>query len=168
MNQTQKLEKFADREIKNLQDKLIVPDGRGGYTAFGKYHIVPQKEHVVVQVKDHETLKFANKRTAMSWCVADKLQKYELARNILILDNKRQSLAADIHCRQQIANSSRSQDFYESVNTKIQRKIDYINMLESELEKCLNSAKYWQLKGFANETARTGRTSAIKTNSQSI
>ena len=164
MNKTQKLEKFADREIKNLQDKLIVPDGRGGYTAFGKYHIVPKKEHVVVYVKDQETLEFGNKRTAMSWCVADRLQKYSLARNIHNLDNKRRSLAADIHCRQQIAKQSRSADFSESVNTKVQRKLDYINVLESELEKCLNSAKYWQLKGFANETARTGRPSAIKTN----
>jgi hypothetical protein len=107
---------------------------------------------------------FGSKRVAMSWCIADRLQRYQLARNIQLLDNKRQSLAADIYCRQQLANHSRNIDFSESVNTKIQRKIDYFNMLDSELEKCLNSAKYWQLKGFANETARTGRTAAYKTN----
>jgi hypothetical protein len=164
MNKTQKLEKFADRELKQLQHKLIVSDGTGGYTAFGKYRIIPKKEHVVVQVKNNETVIFGSKRVAMSWCIADRLQRYQLARNIQLLDNKRQSLAADIYCRQQLANHSRNIDFSESVNTKIQRKIDYFNMLDSELEKCLNSAKYWQLKGFANETARTGRTAAYKTN----
>lgn len=165
MNRTQKLEKFADKEIKQLQDKLIVPDGNGGYTAFGKYRIIPKKQHVLVQIKNNETIMFGNKRVAMSWCVADRLQRYELARTIQILDNKRQTLAADIHCRQLLAKKSHDIDFAESVNTKIQRKIDYFNMLDSELEKCLNSAKYWQLKGFANETARTGRIAAYKTNS---
>ena len=165
MNKSQKLEKFATKEIKNLQNTMIVPDGQGGYTAFGKYKITPKKEYVVVQVKNNETLRFGNKRTAMSWCVADKLKKYDLAYNILMLDNKRESLASDIHCRQQLANKSRSEDFYEFVNTKVQSKIDYINVLDTELEKCLNSAKYWQLKGFANETARTGRIAAYKTNS---
>jgi len=36
--------------------------------------------------------------------------------------------------------------------------------VDAELEKCLNSAKYIQIRGFTNETARTGRTVANKTN----
>ena len=164
MNKYQKLEAFADREIRNLQDKLIVPDDHGGYTAFGKYRIVPSTHGVVVKIKDQTIQIFGNKRVAISWCVADRLDKYVLAHNIKMLDSKKQSLAADIVCRQQLADRSQNEDFYESVTTKVQGKIDYLNMLNTELEKCLNSAKYWQLRGFSNETARPGRTPSIKTN----
>jgi hypothetical protein len=38
---------------------------------------------------------------------------------------------------------------------KLQPKIDQYNSVTAELEKCVNQAKYMQIKGFNNETART-------------
>lgn len=92
---------------------------------------------------------FTNKRTAISWCVADNAKQYSLARNIQILDNKQQSLAADIHCRRSQAQRSTKSQFAETVMTKLSIKIQRYNSIQSELEKCVNSAKYLQLKGFA-------------------
>jgi hypothetical protein len=164
MNKQKKLEEFAAREIANLSSKLIVDDGHGGIIAFGKYNIIPADYEFRVETKNQNTLKFSTKKIAISWCIADQHNQYNLARNILTLDAKKHSLAADIHCRQALANRSNREDFYECVSTKIQSKIDYLSALDAELEKCLISAKYMQIRGFSNETARTGRPVANKTN----
>jgi hypothetical protein len=40
-------------------------------------------------------------------------------------------------------------EFREMVRTKLAPKIENLTLLNQELEKCLNSAKYLQLRGFA-------------------
>ena len=164
MNKQTKLEAFAAKELLNLTDKLIVDDGRGGIIAFGKYNIIPADYKFRVEIKNQDTISFGSKKSAISWCIADQHNQNNLARYILTLDTKKHSLAADIHCRQALANRSNREDFYECVSTKIQSKIDRLSALDAELEKCLISAKYMQIRGFSNETARTGRTVANKTN----
>lgn len=164
MNKQKKLEAFAQKEIVNLTDKLIVDDGRGGILAFGKYKIVPTNYKFIVDIKNQDPMTFGSRRSALSWCIADQHNQLNLARIIHVLDTKKHVLAADIHCRQTLAKRSKHEDFYEDVSTKIQCKIDRLEAVDAELEKCLNSAKYIQIRGFSNETARTGRSVANKTN----
>jgi predicted transposase YbfD/YdcC len=78
-----------------------------------------------------------------------------LAQNIKNLDRKKNLLSADIHCRKSLADRSRQSGFNEMVLTKLQTKIEQHVMVDRELEKCLNLAKYIQLRGFQNEIART-------------
>jgi len=158
MNKQQKLEKWAEKEIKRNLDHMIVNDDNGGYVAFGKYHLEPQTHGVQVSTWDRTIHVFANKRTALSWCVADKYNQFSVANNILVLDRKKQLLAADIHCRRGMAERGRTSLFYETVNTKIEPKVAQYNSVNAELEKCINSAKYMQIRGFNNETARTSGT----------
>ena len=53
--------------------------------------------------------------------------------------------------------TNRPEEFQEIVETKIQPELDAVAGVRAELEKCINSAKYLQLRGFSNETARTSR-----------
>ena len=154
MNQEQKLERWAEREIQRNLDKMILSDEQGGYVAFGKYLIEPQDTGYSVSTWDRTVHCFANKRTALSYCIADKINHINLANQILNLDRKQQILANDINSRTTAGNRGRSEDFYEIVNTKIQPKIARHEMVKAELEKCINSAKYIQIRGFNNETAR--------------
>lgn len=149
MTREQKLERFAERELKRVYTELIIDDEHGGYVAFGRYHLRPESAGFSVYHSDDLVSTFSSKRTAMSWCVADNAKQYSLARNIQILDNKQQSLAADIHCRRSQAQRSTKSQFAETVMTKLSIKIQRYNNIQSELEKCVNSAKYLQLKGFA-------------------
>ena len=149
MTRDQKLERFAERELKRVYTELIIDDEHGGYVAFGRYHLRPEHTGFAVYQSDDLVAVFGSKRTAMSWCVADHLQQYKLAQNIRILDSKKQSLTADIHCRRGQAEHSTRHEFREIVRTKLAPKIENLSLLNQELEKCLNSAKYLQLRGFA-------------------
>lgn len=157
MTKNQKLEQFAERELRRNLSSLIINDEEGGYIIFGKYRLSGNKTGVSIQTLDETVMNFSNKRTALSWCVADKLNHINLANVIRSLDAKKQILEADIRCRTGVAERCKHQDFYETVNTKIQPKVDMYNSVNRELEKCLNSAKYLQLKGFNNETARLSK-----------
>lgn len=161
MNKDQKLERFAEREFRRNLAHMIVEDTTGGYVVFGKYHIQQQHNHgYLVSTETSQVHCFDSKRNAVSWCVADKYNQINLAATILNLDRKKQSLAADIQCRQGVGRRSQSDHFYEIVNMKVQPKLSLLSSVSSELEKCVNSAKYMQIRGFSNETARTSGTQA--------
>ena len=149
MTRDQKLERWAERELRRVYTELIIDDEQGGYVAFGRYHLRPESSGFAVYHSDDLVATFSSKRTAMSWCVADRLQQYRLAQNIRILDIKKQSLTADIHCRSGQAERSSRPEFKEMVRTKLAPKQAQLITLNHELEKGLNSAKYLQLRGFA-------------------
>ena len=104
---------------------------------------------------DHTVMQFSNKRTAISWCVADNYKHYALANIIHTLDHKKQGLLAEIRQDQHRVQRSHDPQFKELVITKLESKSGRFSLVDRELEKCLNLAKYIQLKGFQNETART-------------
>lgn len=152
MTQEQKLERWAEHALRRNIEKIIVPDDNDGYIVFGRYRIHPQGSGFTVSNWDRDIHTFGSKRAAMSWCVADKRSQFKLANEIISLDRKDQQLSADIHCRRSVAFRGRHESFYEIVNMKIQPKIDVYNQVHSELEKCINQAKYLQIRGFSNET----------------
>jgi hypothetical protein len=155
MTQEQKLEQWAERELKRNLPSIILEDDNGGVVVFGRYFIEPQDTGFVVSTQYQEIHRFSSKKTAMSWCTADHQQYYQLSNSILVLDRKKQTLAAVIYCRKKVAERGRHENFNEIINMKIQPKIDCYNAVNSELEKCVNQAKYLQIRGFNNETART-------------
>ena len=155
MNQEQKIENWTERELRRNIDKIIIDDQEGGYVVFGKYYIKPKFNRFIVETWDREIHCFSSKKTAMSYCTSDNQRQYNLSNRILVLDRKKQALAADIYCRKILGERGRHETFYEIVNMKIQPKIDLYNSVNSELEKCVNKAKYLQIRGFNNETART-------------
>lgn len=148
----QKLERFAERELRRNMHSMIVPDEDGSLVVFGQFRLI-LAEHKY-QVYNYTDLigEFSTKKIAMGWCVAEKYRQLNLSRNIEILDRKRSILADDIACRQKQAERSQDASFTETVNTKIEPKIISLNSINRELEKCLISAKYLQIRGFNNET----------------
>ena len=120
--QQQKLDRWAERELKRHANHIIVTDDDGAVIVFGKYRIVTESDCARVYSWDREISRFSNKRVAMSWCTADIQNQYGLCNMIMILDRKKQTLAADIYCRSTVGRQSRSEDFYEITTTKIQPK----------------------------------------------
>jgi hypothetical protein len=160
MTREQKLERFAEREFKRNLDNMIVKENDGSYIVFGKYRVAQHLYGYMVSTWSDDIHCFDSKRNAVSWCVADKFNQLTLANTILNLDRRKQTLTADIHCRQSIGKRSQSTHSYEIINMKVQPKQILLNSVSSELEKCVNLAKYMQIRGFSNETARTSGPSA--------
>lgn len=154
MNQEQKFECWAEQELQRNLNQLIIEDDRGGYVVFGRYRIYPENTRFAVETTTALIHKFASKKAAMSYCTADVRGNYNLASQILNLDRKKQQLSADIHSRQTLGARSQNADFAEIVNTKIEPKMQMLKNVSAELEKCIGSAKYIQIRGFTNETAR--------------
>jgi hypothetical protein len=165
MKPDQELERLFQQEFKYITPNLIWQNENGEYEVFGKYKIIPgNRQYRVVADMDDNIGIFSQTRTALSWCIADKYKQYNLARELLLVDQKLSSLAHDISARTAIGEKSRKTEFREIVGTKLETKIIHKKQLENQLAKCVNSAKYWQQRGFNNETARTGRGQPNKTN----
>lgn len=158
------VERWVHAEFKQMLPALIWQNDDGEYEAFGKYRIVPQNPGYCVYIDEDEQGFFNSTRTAISWCVADKYKRYNLARDLLTYDNMLAHISNDIFVRAGVANKTRDPNVRESIEMKLEPKIIQKRQLESQLTKCVNWAKYLQQKGFENETSRSGSATTIKTN----
>lgn len=157
-NQNQVAQWFRN-ELKGIITKnLIFCNEHGEYELFGKYKIIQKQHSYTVFVLDSEIGIFNSIRTALSWCIADKYNQYTLAQDLLQIDNRLHYLKNDISIRVAIAERSRKADFRSGIACKIETKVIRRKELEIQLTKCVNSAKYFQQRGFTNETARINRT----------
>lgn len=160
-----KLENFAQREVMRNIRSMIIDLEQGGFLVFGRYQLVPAgSAYAVNYLSGDRAGVFSSKRTAISWCVADNFNKLNLARQILTLDNEKQSRWADLNQSRALAERSRHEIHAELILTKMQTKQERYDSVAQELEKCVDRAKYLQIKGFNNETARTSGNDSYKTN----
>jgi hypothetical protein len=157
MNQQQKLERFAHSHTRAALKKSIIPLDDDGYLVFGQYVMKASANGFDVFQYNDPVGSFSSKKTAMSWCIAESCKQYQLSFDIQVLDSKKSQLSADISTRRQLGEMSKYSSTAELIETKLEPKIRYYNSVKAELEKCINSAKYLQLRGFSNETARHSR-----------
>ena len=155
-------ERAMRQELHDIMPNVILPQDNGTYEVFGKYEIIPERPGYTVMCHATNVGIFNTSRTALSWCIADKYKHYNLANDILLLDNKLSFLANDINARATIADRSKRPDFRENIGL-MQKKI-----VENQLNNCVDSAKYLQQRGFNNETQRIGRGQPNKTSRQGI
>jgi hypothetical protein len=162
MNPVKEFERALHQEFKDLLPNTLFKDDDGGYSVFGKYRIEPIYPGYRVYCAATEVGTFNSTKSALSWCIADKHQAYNTARNILELDVKLGAMTRDIAARTAIAENSNQWNFRDIVGTKLETKIIRKKNVENELTKCINWAKYIQQRGFNNETVRTGRNPSNK------
>lgn len=160
----QEIEQFVRAELKEVMPNMIWRDENGDYEVFGRYIISKVSSHLY-EVNIHATCvgRFNSTKTALSWCIADKYKNYNLAREILTVDNILGNLTNDIFIRAAMANKTKKTQFREDIETKLETKIIRKRELETQLDKCVKRAKYLQQRGFNNETSRPGRATTNKT-----
>jgi len=157
MKSDQEFDRMFRQEFRSLENNLIWQNDDGIYEVFGKYQIVPMRPVYEVFCSATDVGRFHSTKSALSWCIADKHCAYNLARELLEIDNKLHSLTQDIASRAAVGDRSNNVELKEVIETKLASKIIHKKRLENELSKCVNWAKYIQQRGFENETARTGR-----------
>lgn len=168
MTQDHKLHSWIRKELASVMPYVIWQDDAGTYEIFGRYRIIPNKKGVQVYSRANLVGQFGSTRSAMSWCVADWHQRYNLARWILQTDQRLGLLNSDIMVRSGMIERGRRAQWKEDVGTKLHSKVLRRFQLENQLDKYVKMAKYLQLQGFNNETARTSRNGTHKTSRQSV
>jgi hypothetical protein len=157
------VERVFRQEFRELMPNVIWQTDDGVYQVFGRYRIQPETQGWRVFCSATDVGTFASTRSALSWCIADKNQAYNLARELHELDRKLTALNNDIATRSAIAEHSRRWEFRDPVATKLETKIIRRKQVENRLAKCIDWAKYSQQRGFNNETQRIGRSQPNKT-----
>ena len=157
------VERMLRQDFKDILPNTIWQNDSGVYHVFGHYKIIPEKPGYRVFCSATDVGLFNSTKTALSWCIADKYREYNLARELLTVDNKLQSLSQDINTRAALADRSNQVEFRDIVGVKLESKIIQKKQLEKQLSKYVSWAKYCQQRGFNNETARTGRGQPNKT-----
>jgi hypothetical protein len=145
------IDKAFRKEFPKIIPNLIFPNENGDFEVFGKYLITKENAVCRVYCSDTDMGMFSSTKTALSWCIANKFSNYNLARDILILDNKLMSLTNDINTRANVAERSKNALFRETVETKLETKIIHKKQVEQQLIKCVNYAKRSQTLGFNTE-----------------
>ena len=164
MIKDQDFERLVREEFKFALPSLVWQNEDGDYEAFGHYHIIPQNPGYCVYINEDLQGFFNSTRTAISWCIADKFKRFNLARDLVTYDNMLANISNDIFVRAGVANKTKDHNLKESIETKLEPKIMQKLEIKSHLDKCVNWAKYLQQKGFENEIARFGSATTIKTN----
>ncbi len=158
-----RLEQMVSGDLADLEAKSIFRDG-DCYHVFGVYDITPTAVGFVVTKSGQIIQEFGTVKSALAWCSADKLRKNELSRDILSIERERQLVSADFAVRNYLAQHIKNTDKRDAVRVKLEHRRQRMKALENRLFKCCDLAKYWQIRGFNNETARTGRTASHRTN----
>jgi hypothetical protein len=157
-----KLAALAEQELPLLLNQVIIEDGEK-YRVFGKYTIHPVSAGFQVRERDEEIGSFSGTKAALAWCIADNLNHFNLARRIKDLDQSVVRLRNDIYVRGALADRTAG-NTWENLINKTNTRQEYTQVLEKELAKCINLAKYWQLRGNSNETKRIGHNTPHTTN----
>lgn len=161
MIRSQKLIDLARQELPALAENLIVQN-EVGYRVFDRFDIVREDNLYSVSHNGQDCGKFGSTRTALSWCIAEKYQQYNLAIEILQLDQRSTWAKQCIETRENLARRGQN-DFHNTVSTKLQHRRAVKHQIDIELEKCIKRAKYLQNRGFANDTQRTSQHGSTKT-----
>ena len=163
MIREQDVERLFRQEFRDLMPNVIWQTDNGSYEVFDYYRILPEQSGYRVFCSATEVGSFSSTRSALSWCIADKNRAYNTAREILETDRKLACLTNDIGARAALGDRSKNPALREIILTKLESKIIKKKLLEKQLAKCVNWAKYVQQRGFDNETQRTGRGQPNKT-----
>ena len=125
-------------------------------TAFGRYTI--RREKSCYRVYRHQQLAAEplSSRVAISWCVADKYNQTRLAKELINLETELERRENEITHFKSFLKRTKDQQKKLVIMDRLHESIMRSRQVKDQLNKCINSAKYWQQKGFENETVRTG------------
>lgn len=124
--------------------------------AFGVYTIKKQNNLYSIHKNRVCVAETSNAKNSLAWCVADKYNLTYLQKQILELDKQLDCKQAEIEFLKNIINSKVDLSRKFVAEDKLQTMIMKASAIKKQLNKCVNSAKYYQQKGFENETSRLG------------
>lgn len=149
----QVLERIA-REYLTGSNAIVFMDNE--IMAFGRYTIKKDKSRYRIYRYEQLAAEPYSGRVAISWCVADKYNQTRLAKELINLETELERRENEINHFKSFLKHTKDQQKKLVIMDRLQESIMRSRQVKDQLNKCINSAKYWQQKGFENETVRTG------------
>lgn len=148
------LEDIATTHLVQNPNLVFAKDNK--ISAFGLYTIVKSDLGCKIYKRNVLTIEINSVQAAMSWCIADRYNLWNLKANLIRFDKELIRRQSDLIFYKNVLNSSTDYETKCVVLDRITECKDRFIFLKKQLTKCVNSAKYCQQKGFDNETSRLG------------
>jgi len=148
------LERITKDHLLNNPNAIIRIDS--AIRAFGKYTIIRNSKSFQVYRSATLAVEPSSSKVAISWCVADKYGKHSLAHDLITYDAEVERRQDEIMYYRNTLNCDQDTVLKSVVADRLAESMARLKYAQEQLDKCVNLAKYWQLKGFKDETARIG------------
>ena len=145
------LQKIAD-ELLNSNPNAIFRDG-DSIMAFAEYEIVKVNiDEYEIYKDEHLVITCSSCRIALSYCILDKNKMQMDAKHLVALEDKLLGRQTEMmHYRHVITSPNTDEFRREVVITRLDTAKHEYHMIQKQLTKSINVAKYCQQKGFDNE-----------------
>ena len=160
------LERLTRDHLLNNPNAIIRLDDT--IRAFGRYTITRTPQCFQVYRSATLAVEPSSSKVAISWCVADKYGKDTLAKELITYDLEVERRSDEIMYYRNTLAHSQDSTLRFVVADRLAQSLASLKYAQEQLDKCVNLAKYWQLKGFKDETARIGIKNQNTTKPQSI
>ena len=150
----QSFQQLVDQHLFNNPNGIL--QTKDSIQAFGVYSIYKHNTCYKIYKNKVSVAETATAKCALAWCIADKYKVKRLREDIQRLDLDLSRKQVEIECYKNIINTNVPPARKLAVEDKLQESLLRAKRTKNQLDKCLNSAKYYQLKGFENETSRLG------------
>ena len=152
------LQKIADN-ILNTNPNAIFRDGNS-IMAFAEYEIVKVNiDEYEIYKDEHLVITCSSCRIALSYCILDKYKKPMDAKHLVDLEERLLTRQQEMMHYRHFVTSPNTDEFHrEVVITRLDTAKHEYHMIQKQLTKSINVAKYCQQKGFDNETIRLRNT----------
>ena len=147
-----KIQAFVEAELPAIRNLLMEYD-TGVYVLFDRYRITGSTSKWVASISG-TTKEFSTLQSAACWAVAHNAQQYDIAQKIAHYDAEVDRYRTEISLSRQRISKSTDSHFRALLDAKCSEATYRSTCARQELDKYLLLAKYWQTKGFNNETAR--------------
>ena len=151
-----KLKSLTTHSLQSLSANIIVKV-KDDYIVFNRYKISPTDYGYEVYRNSTLVHEFTNSRNALAWCILEKHARIEDANSLLGQDKRIGWLELDIDRQTQIMNTTQDNDRRALMATKVTNNIHVRGDVKIKLQEQIELAKFYQQKGFNNETARTSK-----------
>lgn len=151
MKLPQKFLSFAQDELERARQNLIFRHGNTIYL-FGRYRVSHRDGVFRVECDTQDSREFSSVKSAISYCVFSNRQMIAQAERLQQLDERSRVLEQSIITRERLLTNSRSAADRAVIRSKMDHRKQEKHTVDRQLEKCLQVAKYIQLRGFYHDT----------------
>jgi len=159
-------ESLVDGVLRNSSDLIF--QSKQSLQAFGCYSIHETDQEFKIYKNKVYVSSATSYKCALAWCIANKNNIKTLQNDIDLFQKELSWRKNEIEFYKHAINQPIPSERKYVIEDKLLLSIQRAKHLRKQLNKCLDSAKYIQQKGFNNETSRLGINSRSRKNSKSI